>query len=87
MHPELKPEVFLSSSGVVDLTNCDLEPISTPSSVQSHGMLLVAREPELQIVYASANSVEFLGIGPADLFKLTLIEALGVEATQSSRLT
>jgi hypothetical protein len=31
--------------------------------------------------------VEFLGIGPADLFKLTLIEALGVEATQSSRLT
>ncbi len=82
MHPELKPEVFLSSAGVVDLTNCDLEPINTPSSVQSHGMLLVAREPELQIVYASANSVEFLGIGPADLFKLTLIEALGVEATR-----
>jgi len=74
---------ILSTTAVIDLTNCDLEPISTPSAVQSHGVLLVAKEPGLQIVYTSENSAEFLGFSPAELFKLTLPEVLGVEAMQA----
>jgi len=76
-------EAFLSSTEVIDLTNCDREPISTPSSVQSHGTLLVARESDFRIIYASANSMEFLGTSPADLFKLTLNEIMGDEAMEA----
>jgi diguanylate cyclase (GGDEF)-like protein len=79
----LEAEAFLLSTEVVDLTNCDREPIGTPSRVQSHGMLLVARESDLLNVYSSANSREFVGIDPADLFKLTLRDVLGREAMQA----
>lgn len=83
MNTRLEAEAFLSTSKVTDLTNCDREPISTPSSVQSHGMLLVAREPDLLIVYASGNSVDFLGIGPAALFEMTLTQVMGDEAVRA----
>jgi diguanylate cyclase (GGDEF)-like protein len=79
MNDKLETDVFLSPTGL-DFTNCADEPIRTPSSVQSHGMLLVARESDLLIVYASANSADFLGISPSDLFRLTLTQVLGEEA-------
>jgi len=41
--------------GQADLTNCEREPIHLAGSVQSHGMLLVLREPDLTVVQASVN--------------------------------
>ncbi|MEG4278141.1 GAF domain-containing protein [Microcoleus sp. MON1_C1] len=46
----------------VDLTNCDREPIHLSGHIQPHGVLLVVREPELQIVQASKNTQDLLGI-------------------------
>ena len=42
-----------------DLSNCDLEPIHIPASIQPHGLLLVLREPDLTIVQTSANVREY----------------------------
>ena len=32
-----------------DLSNCDLEPIHIPASIQPHGLLMVFREPDLTV--------------------------------------
>lgn len=51
--------------GEADLSNCEREPIHLPGSIQPHGALLVAREPDLVIIQASRNAAEFLGdFGP-----------------------
>jgi two-component system, chemotaxis family, sensor kinase Cph1 len=47
------------SSGTADLSNCDLEPIHIPASIQPHGLLLVLRDPDLTIVQTSANVGEY----------------------------
>jgi len=45
----------------VDLTNCDKEPIHLSGHIQPHGVLLVVREPELEILQVSENTQELLG--------------------------
>jgi light-regulated signal transduction histidine kinase (bacteriophytochrome) len=75
------PELQLHAPGTpVDLTNCDLEPIHIPSSIQPHGVLLAARASDHRIVYISANSAELLGAPPAFLLERTLTEVIGVQA-------
>jgi diguanylate cyclase (GGDEF)-like protein len=64
----------------VDLSNCNLEPIHIPSLIQSHGMLLAARNSDQRVVYVSANSAEMLGVTPAFILERTLIDILGSEA-------
>ena len=49
---------------VVDLTNCDREPIHIPGAIQPHGVLLVLREPELTIVQVSENVADHLQLSP-----------------------
>ncbi|MEG4085869.1 ATP-binding protein [Microcoleus sp. POL10_C6] len=49
----------------VDLTNCDREPIHLSGHIQPHGVLLVVREPELEIVQVSENTQDLLGIDAA----------------------
>ena len=53
----------LPAFGRADLSNCELEQIHLPGSIQPHGALLLLREPELLIIRASANAGAFLGIG------------------------
>lgn len=43
-----------------DLSNCDLEPIHIPASIQPHGLLMVLREPDLTITQVSENVGEYL---------------------------
>ena len=45
-----------------DLSNCDLEPIHIPASIQPHGLLLVLREPDLTIVQTSQNVLEYFDL-------------------------
>jgi light-regulated signal transduction histidine kinase (bacteriophytochrome) len=42
-----------------DLSNCDLEPIHIPASIQPHGLLMVLREPDLTITQVSENVGEY----------------------------
>ncbi|WP_224249275.1 GAF domain-containing protein [Hyalangium gracile] len=52
---------------VVDLTNCDKEPIHIPGAVQSHGVLLVLREPDLTVTHVSENAPALLGVPAGQL--------------------
>lgn len=47
-----------------DLTNCDREPIHTPGSIQPHGAMLVVEPATHLVVYAWANTADFLGVSP-----------------------
>lgn len=57
--------------GQADLSNCELEQIHLAGSIRPYGTLLVAREPELTIIQASANGAQWLGRG-GELLGLTL---------------
>lgn len=48
----------------VDLTNCDREPIHISGHIQRHGVLLVVREPQLEILQVSENTLHLLGFAP-----------------------
>jgi light-regulated signal transduction histidine kinase (bacteriophytochrome) len=51
--------------GEADLSNCEREQIHLAGSIQPHGALLVAREPDYVLVQASLSAAEFLGLeGP-----------------------
>ena len=51
--------------GEATLTNCEREQIHLPGSIQPHGCLLVVRASDLQIVQASDNAADFLGLADA----------------------
>ncbi len=48
----------------LNLTNCDREPIHIPGAIQSHGVLFVLSNPDLNILQVSANTEVHLGISP-----------------------
>ncbi|MBE9225942.1 GAF domain-containing protein [Phormidium sp. LEGE 05292] len=54
------------------LTNCEMEPIQIPGSIQPHGILLVLQEPDLTILQASENTLEILGIKAENLISNNL---------------
>lgn len=49
---------------IVNLTNCESEPIHIPGSIQPHGFLLGIKKGDSRIEFCSANSADFIGIGP-----------------------
>src|SRR5690349_13617312 len=71
----------------VDLTNCDREPIHVPGRIQPHGILLALNEPDLQIIQASANTVQHLGRAPEALLDQPLANLLGSEHVDYLRNT
>ncbi len=56
---------------LVDLQNCDEEPIHIPGSIQSHGCLL-ALDADGIIRFCSANTEMFLSLKPEDLLNTRL---------------
>ncbi|SEI65603.1 Bacteriophytochrome (light-regulated signal transduction histidine kinase) [Dyadobacter sp. SG02] len=49
---------------IVNLTNCESEPIHIPGSIQPHGFLLGIKKGDSRIGFCSANSADYIGIGP-----------------------
>ena len=45
---------------IVNLENCEQEPIHIPGSIQPHGFLLGLTENGLKIDYCSANTAEYI---------------------------
>jgi two-component system, chemotaxis family, sensor kinase Cph1 len=68
---------------VVDLTNCDKEPIHIPGGIQPHGVLLVLQEPSLTIRQVSENAEALLDV-PASSLLGTALESLLTEPQASS---
>ncbi len=54
-------------TNIVDLTNCDREPIHIPGAIQPHGVLLVLQESSLEILQVSRNTETHMGSAPEDL--------------------
>lgn len=52
---------------MIDLANCDREPIHIPGTIQPHGALLVLHDPTLEILQVSRNTQALLGSAPEEL--------------------
>jgi two-component system, chemotaxis family, sensor kinase Cph1 len=66
----------MTSSSKITLQNLetryDQEPIRTPGTIQSYGVLFVLQEPQLTILQVSTNTFEFTGHHPEDLLNQPL---------------
>ncbi|NEP44516.1 MAG: GAF domain-containing protein, partial [Okeania sp. SIO2H7] len=58
------------------LDNCAREPIHLSNSIQPHGLLLVLKEPNLEILQASNNTLNFFGLKPEAILNKSLKEFL-----------
>ncbi|NJR65739.1 MAG: GAF domain-containing protein [Leptolyngbyaceae cyanobacterium CRU_2_3] len=56
----------------VDLTHCDRELIHIPGLIQPHGALLVLKNPHLEIIQVSQNTLEVIGYPPQELLGRSL---------------
>jgi two-component system, chemotaxis family, sensor kinase Cph1 len=70
---------FLSSSEVLDLNNCDREPIHRPGSIQPYGVLIVLDE-DLRIRQVSRNTQELAAIAPQALLDRPLAEFIDTDS-------
>ncbi|WP_159473638.1 ATP-binding protein [Dyadobacter sp. 3J3] len=57
---------------VVNLTNCESEPIHIPGSIQPHGFLLGLRNEDQVIDFCSANCVDYINLTPEQVLGKTL---------------
>ena len=73
---------------MVDLTNCDREPIHIPGSIQPHGVLLVMTEPELVVMQVSENVIDHIGmrIDEDVLTDRSPLFSIGRQSRRSGRL-
>lgn len=58
--------------GEADLTNCDIEPIHIPGSIQPHGVLLIVDREDLSIEQTAGDTKLLLGIDPERLIGVVL---------------
>ncbi|MDF7814927.1 ATP-binding protein [Hymenobacter sp. YC55] len=67
----------------INLTNCDREPIHIPGSIQPYGFVLCLHEQTMQVVQASENTLELLGIAAPDLLGAGLEQLLPAEQVEA----
>lgn len=70
---------------LVNLTNCDQEPIHIPGSIQPHGFLLGVDLSTFRILFCSGNIPDFLGISPQQLLGKSIDEVFGGKLEQELR--
>jgi two-component system, chemotaxis family, sensor kinase Cph1 len=66
------PDPLSAPGAVVDLTNCENEPIRVPGSVQPHGVLLTMENARSVIRQVSANIDSLTGLTPDEVLGATL---------------
>src|SRR5918994_334789 len=72
---------------MVDLTDCDREPIHIPGTIQPFGVLLVLAEPSLTVTQVSDNVGDHLTIGVNDVLGqplATLLDQASVDAVSDA---
>ena len=67
---------------IVNLTNCEQEPIHIPGSIQPHGFLLGVKQPSLVIDYCSANTAEYINLFHSELLGQEFEVVFGEEPQQ-----
>ncbi|NEO54285.1 MAG: GAF domain-containing protein [Okeania sp. SIO3B5] len=78
-------KIEIVTADKVNLTNCDREQIHIPGSIQPHGVLLVLKEPELDIIQVSNNTKDWLNVLPEDLLKQNIKYLLEPQQIDSIR--
>lgn len=73
------------NNDIVNLENCEQEPIHIPGSIQPHGFLLGLKEESLIIDYCSANTAEYLTMLYGELLGKNFSEIFGSEAETELR--
>ncbi|MFW2514335.1 diguanylate cyclase domain-containing protein [Demequina sp. SO4-13] len=67
------------------LNTCALEPIRHPGAIQPHGALLSVDLDSLEVLQASANSIDVLGISAAALAGTDLAHLVGADVVDKCR--
>src|SRR6188508_1352460 len=67
---------------IVTLTNCDLEPIHIPGSIQPHGFLLAFKN-DLTVDFCSANVESFLQLKPEQILTRHIADIFDNIASQA----
>jgi chemotaxis family two-component system sensor kinase Cph1 len=67
---------------IVNLTNCEQEPIHIPGSIQPHGFLLGVKQHSLVIDYCSANTAEYINLFHSELLGQAFEVIFGEEPQQ-----
>lgn len=68
------------NNDIVNLQNCEQEPIHIPGSIQPHGFLLGLKENSLAIEYCSANTAEYLTMLYGELLGKNFGDVFGTDA-------
>src|SRR5690606_36296036 len=66
--------------GIVNLTNCEQEPIHIPGSIQPHGFLLGLAKQTLDIEFCSGNTFDFIGLEYNNLLSRSFSNLFGEDA-------
>ncbi len=70
---------------IVNLTNCDQEPIHIPGSIQPHGFLLGLDLSTWHILFCSGNAGQFLGLSHQQLLGRSAGEVFGSDLERELR--
>ncbi|MEO6419103.1 MAG: hypothetical protein ABIP39_06835, partial [Polyangiaceae bacterium] len=70
---------------MVDLSDCDREPIHVPGTIQPFGVLLVVTEPEMTITHVSENVSDLLSLGVEDVLGLPLTSLMAPASVDEIR--
>lgn len=73
------------NNDIVNLQNCEQEPIHIPGSIQPHGFLLGLKKDNLAIDYCSANTAEYLSMLYGELLGKTFGEIFGEDTEAAIR--
>lgn len=68
---------------IVNLTNCEQEPIHIPGSIQPHGFLIGLKEDTFTIDFCSANCEEYIGIPYKELLDKKFEDFFGTDSLNS----
>ncbi|KAA0989903.1 ATP-binding protein [Dyadobacter aurulentus] len=67
---------------IVNLTNCESEPIHIPGSIQPHGFLFGVKKDSLKIEFSSENTQDYIGLTPDFLLGKSLYDIFTKEETK-----
>lgn len=67
---------------IVNLTNCEQEPIHIPGSIQPHGFLLGLKGNEFVIDYCSANTVEYINLFHSEILGRSFRDVFGTDSLE-----
>lgn len=68
---------------VVNLQNCEKEPIHIPGSIQPEGFLIAIDKTSLRITFCSANCEEFINLTPGELLGASLSVVVGAHQAEA----